>query len=159
NSLPMPDHRSCVSLAALAVRSSDRLDRPHARAQARCVMAHALILAGEPHAAIKQLNVADQILQSMPPADSQRLTTRSHRLRGEALLGTNDSKPALAVLEPARQWLERREPWAYAEIMMLIGLAHRQLRDFTPAVAAHAMATEIFRRHRDEVAAEYALSE
>jgi hypothetical protein len=159
NSLPMTDDRSCISLAALAVRSSDRLDRPHARAQARCVLAHALILAGEPEAAIKQLDAVGQFLQPVPSSDSERLIARSQRLRGEALLRIRDPQAALNVLEPARQWLERREPWAYAEIMMLIGSAHRQLREFSPALAAHAMATEIFRRHRDEVAADHALSE
>ncbi len=102
---PPPDVSSVVALAALAVRSSDRLDRPHARAQARCVLGHALMLTGAVQACVRQLDAAERILQSMPPADAERLIARVQRLRGEALLLNHDPAAALAVLgRPGSCW-------------------------------------------------------
>ena len=159
HSPPAPDASSLVSLAAQAVRSSDRLDSPHAQAQARCALAYALILTGQASACLKYLDAADQILQRMPSADAERLRAHAQRLHGEALLHSHDPAGALAMLELARQWLAPRESWAYGEVMVLAGNAHRQLRQFTAALAAHATAAEIFTRNRDNAAASYALSE
>ncbi len=63
------------------------------------------------------------------------------------------------MLELARQWLAPREPWSYAEVMILVGNAHRQLHQFAAALGAHATAAEIFARNHDSVAARCALSE
>jgi len=158
-SRPAQDARSYVPLAAQTVSSSKQLGTPHALAQARCVLAHTLILAGQAEASLGQLDLADQALQSMPATDSKRLMVRAQRLRGEALLLGGDPEAALAVLGLARQQLASWEPWAYAEVMMLTGTAHRQLRQFGAALAAHATALEVFGRHHDQAATSYALSE
>jgi hypothetical protein len=117
-----------------------------------------MILTGRPQACLRYLDAADHILQVMQGPDADSLSARIHRLRGEALLRTDPQK-ALVSLNLARQWLESREPWAYAEVMVLAGIAHRQLHEFAAALAAHATAVDIFTRNHDDVASSYALSE
>jgi hypothetical protein len=151
--------RLIISLAAQAVRSSDQLDRPHARAQARCTLAHALARAGQTEDCFVQLKLAEQIVQTLQSEEAQRLNVRIQRVRGEALLRSHKARDALAALEPAERWLAQRESWAHAEILVLLGTAHRELRQFGSALTAHATAAEVFRQHRDKDATRVALAE
>jgi hypothetical protein len=153
------DGRSVISLATQAVRSSDQLDRPHAQAQARCTLAHALLQAGHAQACLKQLELAEQAGQDLRPEEAQRLTVRIQRVRGEALLQSDRAAEAVTELVPAERWLAQRESWAHAEVLLLLGAARRELRQFDAAIAAHAAAAEAFRRHGDRVAADRAISE
>jgi hypothetical protein len=78
-------------------------------------------------------------------------------IRGQALLHLHKPTDALAELEPAERWLAQREPWAHAEVLMVLGAAYRDLHHFAPALAAHARAVEAFRHHHDADAAAKAL--
>ncbi len=159
SSLNGHDARSVISLAAQAVRSADRLDRPHARAQARCTLAHALVRAGRTDDCLVQLEFAEQIVQTLPSDEAERLNVYIQRVRGEALLRSHRALEAQAALEPAERWLAQRECWAHAELLLLLGAAHRELHQFSAALSAHATAVEAFRQHHDKIATDLALTE
>ena len=145
--------------AVLALRSSDRLGRPYAQARARCALAQALIQSGQARDCLYQLSQAEQILQLLDDSEAQTLSVYLERIRGEALLTLHQYREAVTALELADQRLDQRESWVRAEILVLLGIAHRELRDPVAALAAHATAVEIFRHHHDQPAAEHAFSQ
>ena len=151
--------RQVISLAAQLVRSSDRLDRPSARAQARCTLAQALARAGQIGDSLVQLKLAEQIVESLPEEEGQRLRMRVRRVRGEVLLRDHRAQDAVVALETAERWLATREPWAHAETLVLLGTGYRELGRLGAALAAHSAAAQAFRRHRDEVAGQVATTE
>ena len=153
------DPRSLVSLASQAVRSADRIGRPHARAQARCTLAYALIRAGRLDDCLAQLDAADTVVGALPLDEAERLTAYAQRVRGEALLRSGRAREAQDALAAAERWLARRESWAHADVLLPLGSACRELRQFRSALAAHAAAAEAFLRHRDKVAMDLAVDE
>lgn len=151
--------RSAVWMAAQALQSAERLGRPHARAQARCCLAEALLRAGQVGDCLDQLAVARRVMQALTEDEAQGLTVDLQRIRGAALLSADQPQEALTALEPAAQWLAQQVPWTRAEILVRMGVAHRMLRNFPAAVAAHAGAAEIFSQARDDQALDQALKE
>lgn len=154
-----PTGERLVGLAAQAVVAADRVNVPAARARARCALAHALLRAGQPDACLEQLDVAARIHDAEPgrvPRHAQdprgtrdRLTARLLRIRGEALLEKGEPRQALDALEAAETWFDGQEPWSHAEVLVLLGTAHRRLRDPLRSLAAHFRAAELFTRLGD----------
>jgi tetratricopeptide (TPR) repeat protein len=145
--------------AMLAVRYADRLGRPYAQARARCSMAWALLKTGQAEQCINQLSRAEQALQMLADKDAHALTVYLQRIRGEALVALRQYREAVTALELADRQLNQQDSWARGGILIPLGIAHRELGDPLPALAAHATAVGTFRRHNDQVATELAFDE
>jgi tetratricopeptide (TPR) repeat protein len=120
-------------------------------AQSRCALAHALLRLGQTADCLDQLEIAETILRPAPRIETDRLTAVLMRVRGEALLSIGENRQALYALEQAEGWFGGREPWAHAELLILLGDAHRALRDHVRALAAHTRAVDLFHRQADTV--------
>ena len=148
---------SNVLQAAQALCYANRLGQPYLQARARCSLADILIHSGRTQDCLRQLAIVKQIIELLPSGESLYLAVRMQRIRGQALLRLNQPSDALSELAPAERWLSKREPWAHAQILLLVGTAHRELRQFLPAIAAHSRAVEIFLQLQDTNAADNAL--
>jgi len=154
-----PPSGPALRATALALRYADRLGRPYGQARGRCALAQALVRSGQTRECLEQLSRAEEIIYSLPDKEIQRLSVYLERVRGEALLARQRPGEAITALELAGRQLNQPESWAHAEILVLLGIARREVRDLVAALAAHATAVEIFRRHNDRVAAAHAFKE
>jgi len=154
-----PPSWPALRATVLALRYADRLGRPYGQARGRCALAQALVRSGQTSECLQQLSRAEEIIYSLPDREMQSLSVYLERVRGEALLAQQRPQEAITALELADRQLNQPESWAHAEILVLLGIARREVHDSVAALAAHATAVEIFRRHDDQVAAAHAFKE
>ena len=138
--------------AVSTLRWADRLDRPYPQARARCLLAQALIRAGQPDEGLCQLTQAEHFLQALPDDEARGLSVAVERTRGAAWLALRRYPEAVMALEHADLRLDQRASWARGEILVLLGTARRESGQPVDALAAHAAAVDIFRQHRDQAA-------
>lgn len=145
--------------AVTTLRSADQLGRPYARVRAHCTLAQALVRSGQPDNCLHQIARAEPLLRSLPADEASGLTVTVERIRGEALLALGRFPDAAVALAAADRQVTERASWARGEILVLLGIARRELRDHPVAITAHATAVQIFRDHRDQAAAASAFGE